>query len=91
MKWQIDTVIKMLCLAGNHVTEETVSSIINLIIGTSELHLYTVHKLFLSVKNNLAQEGLVKVALYVIGEFGDILISNSVQGPEYEPITVRSF
>ena len=79
----------MLCLAGNYVSDETVSSIINLIVSISELHLYTVHKLFLSVKNNLAQEGLVKVALYIFGEFGDILISNSVQGPENEPITVK--
>ena len=79
----------MLCLAGNYVSDETVSSIINLIVSISELQLYTVHKLFLSVKNNLAQEGLVKVALYIFGEFGDILISNSVQGPENEPITVK--
>ena len=88
MKWQIDTLIKMMCLAGNFVTEETVSSIINLIVSTTDLHLYSVYKLYLSVKNNFAQEGLVKVALYVIGEFGDILITNSVQGPDDEQITV---
>ena len=81
----------MLCLAGNYVTEETVSSIINLIVATSDLHLYSVYKLYLSVKNNFAQEGLVKVALYVIGEFGDILIANSVQGPEDEMITVSIY
>jgi len=55
LKWQIDTLIKMLCLSGNFVSEETTSNIINLIISTPELNLYAVHKLFLAMKNNLGQ------------------------------------
>jgi AP-1 complex subunit gamma-1 len=45
----------MLCLSGNFVSEETTSNVINLIISTPELNLYAVHKLFLAMKNNLAQ------------------------------------
>jgi AP-1 complex subunit gamma-1 len=78
----------MLCLAGNFVSEETTSSIINLIVGTSELFLYSVHRLYHALNNNLGQEALAKVAIYVIGEFGDLLISNSVQGPDGESISV---
>jgi len=89
IKWEIDTLIKMLCLAGNYATEQTISSVINLIVSTQELNLYSVHKLYITVKNNLAQEGLVKVALYTIGEFGDILVKNSVQGPDNETIVVN--
>lgn len=88
IKWEIDTVIRILCLAGNFVNDETISSVINLIISTPELHLYSVHKIFIAMKNNLAQEGLIKVGVYILGELGHILISNSVVGPDDESITV---
>jgi len=55
LKWQIDILIKMLCLCGNYISEETTSSIINLVVSSEDLHLYSVHKLFQAVKINLAQ------------------------------------
>jgi AP-1 complex subunit gamma-1 len=88
IKWEIDTVIKILCLAGNFVNDDTMSSVINLIISTPELHLYSVHKIFIAMKNNLGQEGLIKVGVYILGELGNILISNSVMGPDDESISV---
>lgn len=79
----------MLCIAGNFVNDSTVSSIINLIITAKQLHVYSAHKLFFAVKNNLDQEGLVKVSLYIFGEFGDLLVSNPVIGSENETINVN--
>jgi AP-1 complex subunit gamma-1 len=87
LKWQIDTAVKMLCLSGTFVSEDTISSIINLIIASEELNHYSVHKLFLALKNNNTQEALVKVAIYVIGEYGDLLVNNPAIGPENEQIT----
>jgi AP-1 complex subunit gamma-1 len=88
LKWEIDTLIKILCLAGNFVAEETVSSVINLIVSTPDLHLYSVHKLFLAMKSNLGQEGLIKVGIYILGELGDLLVNTSVTGPDNENISV---
>jgi AP-1 complex subunit gamma-1 len=78
----------MLCLAGNFVSDGTVSSIINLIITANQLHVYSVHKLFFALKNNMTQEGLVKVSLYAFGEFGDLLVSNPAIGSDNETIIV---
>lgn len=88
LKWEIDTLIKILCLAGNFVTDETVSSVVNLIVSTPQLHLYAVHRLFIAMKSNLAQEGLIKVGVYILGELGDTLVNNSVTGPDDESINV---
>jgi len=88
VKWQIDTLIKMLSLAGNYVNEETVSSSINLVVSTSELQIYALHKLFIAIENNLGQEGLVKFGIYLIGEFGNDLVNNPAQGPDGEIIVV---
>ena len=78
----------MLCLAGNFVSDEICSSIINLIISTEELHVYSVHKIFIAMKSNMSQEALIKVGVYILGELGYMLINNSVQGPDEENITV---
>jgi AP-1 complex subunit gamma-1 len=78
----------MLCLAGNFASDETISSVINLIISTPELHLYAVHKVFIAMRSNLGQEGILKVGIYILGEMGDILTRNSVSGPDNENISV---
>ena len=88
VKWQVDNLIKMMCMSGNFFSEDTVSSIINLIISNEELKIYSVHKLFLALKNFTQQEALVKVAVYIIGEYGDSLVNNNVLGPEDEKIQV---
>jgi AP-1 complex subunit gamma-1 len=78
----------MLCLAGNFISDEISSSIINLIISTEELHIYSVHKLYIAMKSNMSQEALMKVGIYILGELGYDLISNSVEGPEGESIVI---
>ena len=78
----------MLCLAGNFVSDEITSSIINLIVSTEELHIYSVHKLYIAMKSNMSQEALMKVGVYILGELGGDLISNHVQGPDGETIEV---
>ena len=78
LKWEINTLVKMLCLAGNSVTEEVVSSVINLIIKTEQLHKYSMYKLFLAMKSNLGQEGLIKVGLYCLGELSTSILGKTV-------------
>ncbi len=55
LKWQVDICIKMLSLSGNYVSDETTSSIINLIVSTKELHVYAAHKLLLTLNGNIGQ------------------------------------
>lgn len=88
LKWQIDTLIKMLCISNNFITEDTVSTIINVILSSENLKLYSVHKCFIAIKNNPEQEALAKVSVYIIGEFGDLLVNNPALGPDDEHIIV---
>jgi len=69
LKWQVDILIKMLCLCGNFVNEQTTSSIINLIVSTEELHLYAVHKLYLNLKINMGQVYYYKRVYYTYYTF----------------------
>ncbi|XP_035208800.1 LOW QUALITY PROTEIN: AP-1 complex subunit gamma-1-like [Stegodyphus dumicola] len=86
-RWHIDTMIKVLTLAGNYVIDDVVGNLIQLISESSTLHTYTVQQLWKQLTGDLAtKQPLVQVASWCIGEFGDLL--NSVEGQDASPVNV---
>ncbi|KAK9479998.1 adaptin N terminal region-domain-containing protein [Lipomyces japonicus] len=73
-RWHIDTVLRVLRLAGNFVSEQIVSQFISLVSNTSNLQLYAVQKLYSLLRTDITQEGLMLVGTWVIGEYADELI-----------------
>ncbi|PKS11636.1 hypothetical protein jhhlp_001787 [Lomentospora prolificans] len=79
-RWHVDTMLRVLTLAGNYVKEPIMSSFIRLIATTPELQTYAVQKLYASLKKDITQESLTQAAAWCIGEFGDALL----RGGQYE-------
>lgn len=79
-RWHVDTLIRMLKIAGSYVKENVLSSFIILVIGSEDLQLYTVQKLYTALRNDITQEGLTLVGTWLIGEYANILL----QGGSYE-------
>uniref|UniRef100_A0AAQ6AFJ2 AP-1 complex subunit gamma n=1 Tax=Amphiprion ocellaris TaxID=80972 RepID=A0AAQ6AFJ2_AMPOC len=86
-RWHIDTILHVLTTAGGDVRDETVPNLIQLITNTSELHCYTVHKLYRALLSDISQQSLVQVACWCIGEYGDLLLRGECQ--ETEPVQVQ--
>lgn len=57
------------------------SGFIRLITHTSELQSYTVYKLYTALRADVSQESLTLAGVWVIGEFGDILLSAETTRP----------
>ncbi|KAI3375291.1 hypothetical protein L3Q82_021793 [Scortum barcoo] len=85
-RWHIDTILHVLTTAGGDVRDETVPNLIQLITNASELHCYTVHKLYRALLADISQQSLVQVACWCIGEYGDLLVRGECQ--EIEPVQV---
>lgn len=79
-RWHVDTMLRVLSLAGNYVKEQILSSFIRLVATTPELQTYTVQKLYASLKKDITQESLTLAGAWCIGEYGDALL----QGGQYE-------
>ncbi|KAI9751455.1 MAG: clathrin associated protein complex large subunit [Lichina confinis] len=79
-RWHIDTMLRVLKLAGQFVKEQILSSFVRLIATTPELQTYSVQKLYAALRSDITQEGLTLSAAWVIGEYGDALL----RGGEYE-------
>ena len=79
-RWHVDTMLRVLKLAGNYVKEQILSSFVRLIATSPDQQTYCVQKLYASLKEDITQEGLTLAGAWVIGEYGDALL----RGGAYE-------
>nr|NP_588559.1 AP-1 adaptor complex gamma subunit Apl4 [Schizosaccharomyces pombe]Q9UU81.1 RecName: Full=AP-1 complex subunit gamma-1; AltName: Full=Clathrin assembly protein complex 1 gamma-1 large chain; AltName: Full=Clathrin assembly protein large gamma-1 chain; AltName: Full=Gamma-adaptin [Schizosaccharomyces pombe 972h-]CAB54865.1 AP-1 adaptor complex gamma subunit Apl4 [Schizosaccharomyces pombe] len=74
-RWHFDTLLRVFKSAGNFVSESTLSTFLRLIASAPELHEYAVVKLYAALKEDVSQEALTLSAFWVIGEYGQMLLS----------------
>eukprot|EP01117_Protostelium_nocturnum_P002092 TRINITY_DN12733_c0_g1_i1.p1 TRINITY_DN12733_c0_g1~~TRINITY_DN12733_c0_g1_i1.p1 ORF type:complete len:815 (-),score=305.97 TRINITY_DN12733_c0_g1_i1:72-2516(-) len=74
-RWHVDTILRVLSIAGNCVSDEVCSNLVGLIASSPELHSYAVQKMVIALTNDYTQQTLVQVAAWTIGEFGDLLLT----------------
>jgi len=76
-RWEIDTVTRVLRAAGSQVEQDVVNQYIKIVsTAPQELQAYATKKLFAILKDDtvLAQDGLVLVGLWCLGEYADLLV-----------------
>lgn len=55
--------------------EELVSTIIAMISENTEEHSYSVQRLYKALSEDISQQSLCQIAVWTIGEFGDLLVT----------------
>jgi AP-1 complex subunit gamma-1 len=80
-RWEIDTVCRVLKIAGGYVEQDVINNFIRLVTNSStELQQYTTNKLYniLNKKDDAveAQEGLQLASIWCIGEYCDLLLQS---------------
>jgi AP-1 complex subunit gamma-1 len=73
-KWHIDTILRVMAIAGGHISDEIMSNLVNLIVSNPELQSYAVQKMYLALNKDLMKQPLVQVGIWCVGEFGDVLV-----------------
>ncbi|KAL0296973.1 UNVERIFIED_CONTAM: AP-1 complex subunit gamma-2 [Sesamum radiatum] len=86
--WYIDQMLKVLSEAGNYVKDDVWHALIVVITNAPNLHGYGVRSLYKALQTAGEQETLIRVAVWCIGEYGDLLISNAGVLDVEDPITV---
>ncbi|XP_053677401.1 AP-1 complex subunit gamma-like 2 [Anopheles nili] len=80
IRWRLDTLLSVLIAAGNYVRDDVVSSTIHLILNSPpEEQAYIGIRLWSSVHNvanSEEKQPLLQVAVWTIGEYGDLLLSS---------------
>lgn len=90
-QWQMDTILKLIEIAGQHLRNLEVADAIRLVSNTTWLHGYAARACYNALKGEcdrlleqgsngaLANSALIKVASWTIGEFGDMIITGEAQ------------
>ncbi|KAL5260325.1 hypothetical protein ACHWQZ_G010447 [Mnemiopsis leidyi] len=74
-RWYMDTVLKVLIHGGHYVRDDVVNSVTQSISESPEMYAFIVQKLFLALREDIAQQPLVQVATWAIGEYGELLVA----------------
>lgn len=88
-KWHVDTVIKTLTLSEGHVREEYISQVITVVATNPSLHQYSIVRAYYAMKENLNQVGMVQLGVWLLGEFGEMLINGAASDPDGNSIVVE--
>uniref|UniRef100_A0A0E0GE97 AP-1 complex subunit gamma n=1 Tax=Oryza nivara TaxID=4536 RepID=A0A0E0GE97_ORYNI len=86
--WYLDQMFKVLSLAGNHVKDDVWHALVVVISNASELQGYSVRLLYMALQAFVDQGSLVRVAVWCIGEYGEMLVNNVGMLQGEEPITI---
>eukprot|EP01095_Lingulamoeba_sp_RSL-Kostka_P015989 TRINITY_DN758_c1_g2_i1.p1 TRINITY_DN758_c1_g2~~TRINITY_DN758_c1_g2_i1.p1 ORF type:complete len:665 (-),score=228.30 TRINITY_DN758_c1_g2_i1:828-2822(-) len=74
-KWHFDTILKVIQMAGNYIQPDVIANTIQLLLQTPDLQNYAVHKLFAALSNDILKQPLTQLAVWSVGEFGDLILT----------------
>ncbi|TVU27811.1 hypothetical protein EJB05_19312, partial [Eragrostis curvula] len=86
--WYLDQMFKVLSQAGSHVKDDVWHALIVVLSNASELQGYSVRSLYTALQVYGEQGSLVRVAVWCIGEYGEMLVNNVGMLEGEETITV---
>nr|XP_009391746.1 PREDICTED: AP-1 complex subunit gamma-2-like [Musa acuminata subsp. malaccensis] len=87
-KWYIDQMLKVLSLAGSYVKDDVWHALIVAISNAPDLQGYSVRSLYKAFRTSFEQVSLVRVVVWCIGEYGEMLVGNVGVLEVEEPLTV---
>eukprot|EP01105_Mastigella_eilhardi_P007126 TRINITY_DN1857_c0_g1_i1.p1 TRINITY_DN1857_c0_g1~~TRINITY_DN1857_c0_g1_i1.p1 ORF type:complete len:642 (+),score=204.16 TRINITY_DN1857_c0_g1_i1:326-2251(+) len=86
-RWHFDTILRVISIAGSFVPEEVLANLVTAIAQTPDLQGYAVRRLYAALCRDMSQATLQQVALWAIGEYGELLVGGAVHfEAEEEPI-----
>lgn len=77
VKWYVDISLRLISMAGDHVSDEVWHRVIQIITNNEELQVYAVQTILQYVKLEHTHETLVKIGAYTLGEFGHLIADNA--------------
>ena len=79
-QWYIDISLKLLYMAGDHVSDEVWQRVIQIVTNNEELQAYAAENILSYVKGD-CHDSLVKIGGYILGEFGHLIADNKGCSP----------
>eukprot|EP00732_Lithocolla_globosa_P001355 Lithocolla_globosa_v1_NODE_658_length_3496_cov_53.897995.p1 type:complete len:899 gc:universal NODE_658_length_3496_cov_53.897995:2815-119(-) len=79
--WYVDVILTLIANAGDHVPEEVWYRVVHIITNNEDLQHYAAMTCFRALLSPSWHETAVKVAGYILGEFGDLIANDPGSSP----------
>ncbi|KAF2724567.1 Adaptor protein complex AP-2 alpha subunit [Polychaeton citri CBS 116435] len=81
VKWYVDISMRLIAMAGDHVSDEVWQRIVQIVTNNEELQVYAAQNILQYCKADHCHETLVKIGSYILGEFGHLIADNKGCSP----------
>ncbi|KAF2767165.1 Adaptor protein complex AP-2 alpha subunit [Teratosphaeria nubilosa] len=81
VKWYVDISMRLIAMAGDHVSDEVWQRIIQIVTNNEELQVYAAQNILKYCQGDHCHETLVKIGSYILGEFGHLIADNTDCSP----------
>lgn len=79
--WYVDVILNLIRIAGDYVSEEVWYRVIQIVINREDVQGYAAKTVFEALQAPACHENMVKVAGYILGEFGNLIAGDSRSSP----------
>jgi AP-2 complex subunit alpha len=80
VQWYVDITLRLIAMAGDHVSDEVWQRVIQITTNNEELQVYAAQTILAYVKSD-CHETLVKIGGYMLGEFGHLIADSKGCSP----------
>jgi len=88
--WYVDVILQLIAIAGDHVSEDVWYRVVQIVTSNPDLQKYAAATVLKALKSAAAHETCVKVAGYILGEFGDLIANEPGSAPIDQFIALHS-
>ncbi|ROV87548.1 hypothetical protein VSDG_09780 [Cytospora chrysosperma] len=81
VQWYVDISLRLIAMAGDHVSDEVWQRVIQIVTNNEELQVYAAKNSLQYVKQDHCHETLVKIGAYILGEFGHLIAEDKGCSP----------
>ncbi len=90
VQWYVDISLRLIAMAGDHVSDEVWQRVIQIVTNNEELQVYAARNILDYVKGEECHETLVKIGGYLLGEFGHLIADRPKCSPIEQFLALQS-
>ena len=81
IQWYINVSLKLVAIAGDHLSDEVWQRVIQIVTNNEELQVYAAQNTLQHIRHDHCHETLVKIGAYILGEFGHLIAEEKGSSP----------
>lgn len=90
VQWYVDISLRLIAMAGDHVSDEVWQRVIQIVTNNEELQVYAAQNALQYVRSDHCHETLVKIGAYILGEFGHLVADQPRCSPIEQFLALQS-